>query len=306
MSVNKRFKVTFIGSKQLGLEVLRKMAELAPDSIQAIVTFDDTADKRSVLDAFVELSKKYGYPIYVLHKQSELLKCLSEVKPALCIVSNWYLILTKQILDLAPQGFLGLHASLLPSFRGNAPLVWALINGEQRTGITLFYFDEGMDTGDIVAQREFDIHELDTIKDLINKSITATSSIFDEVYIDLLLGNAPRRHQSKKGITYCGIRRPEDGIIDWKKSANAVHDFIRAQTIPYPCAFTLLEGKSLKVKSSRIFGVPFYGVPGTVSILNGEVVVACSEGAIIIDELVSGNGKVMKAISLLRCGNRLG
>lgn len=302
----KKLKVTFVGSKQLGLDVLNKMSELDAESIQAVITYDDSADDRSVLGAFEDFSEAHGYPVHILNKQNELLECLQEIKPDICIVSNWYLVLTPEVLASASHGFLGFHASLLPSYRGNAPLVWALINGETRTGITLFYFDQGMDTGDLVAQRAFDVGERDTIASLIDKSSTEVSEILDEVYADLLIGQAPRRVQSQRGISYCGVRRPDDGLINWRQSATAVFYFIRAQTIPYPCAFVEVDGVKVRVKSSHVFEHPFFGVPGVVSVVSGEIVVACSEGAIVIDEVLSDAMDVLSVKASFKYGLPLG
>ena len=149
----------FIGSKQIGLEVLARIYELYPKQLKGVITFDDSNDIRTKLDSFKTLSKTIKKPLYILTKPSELVNVVEKVKPDLGIVVGWYWIIKPNILNKVRRGILGIHASQLPKYRGSAPLVWQIINGEKESGVTLFYFDKGMDSGDIVGQKRFKIKE---------------------------------------------------------------------------------------------------------------------------------------------------
>ncbi|NJN80577.1 MAG: methionyl-tRNA formyltransferase [Anaerolineales bacterium] len=192
---------------------------------------------------------------------------------------GWYWVLKADVLNLVSHGWLGIHASLLPKYRGGAPLVWAIINGEAETGLSLFYFDEGMDTGDIVAQRKINIEFEDTIMNVLVKIQKESIEIVRENYPLLLAGNAQRLKQDHTQATYVALRRPSDGRINWNQPALKIYDFVRAQTHPYPGAFCYLDKKKLYVWNAKPFGFPFYGTPGQVVMIEHDyAVVTCGEG----------------------------
>ena len=149
------------------------------------------------------------------------------------------------ILKLAKKGAMGIHGSLLPKYRGNAPFVWAMINGEKETGVSLFYFEKGIDEGDIVARKEFPIEENETIKDVLEKARTASVDILLEYLPMIANGTAPKIPQDHSQATIFPKRTPEDGLIDWSWNAKRIKDFIRAQTKPYPGAFTIINNKKI-------------------------------------------------------------
>lgn len=147
-------KVTFIGSKHLGIRALKTVYALAPDKLYSIVTINDSKDVRCKLDEFREFSKQAGKKLHILTKPSELKAIIKEDSPDMCIVVGWYWILNANLLEIVRNGFLGIHASLLHKYRGGSPLVWPIINGDKESGLSLFYFDKGMDTGNVVAQND--------------------------------------------------------------------------------------------------------------------------------------------------------
>jgi methionyl-tRNA formyltransferase len=161
-------------------------------------------------------------------------------------------MIPKKILNIAGKGAAGIHASMLPKGRGNAPLVWALINGESATGITFFYFSDGVDDGDIIGQREILIIEDETIKTLLDKVETESKSLLLEC-IPLIAENKIKAWaQDDSAATYYPKRTPDDGLIDWNMSSKEISRFIRAQTKPYPGAFTIIENKKVIIWDATI------------------------------------------------------
>ncbi|MFH2056209.1 MAG: methionyl-tRNA formyltransferase [bacterium] len=300
-------RVTFIGSKEIGLRALQTMFEIAPRSVCQIITFDDSSDKRSRFREFEQFAAAHEIPFDVPRRPSQLDELLQRSRPDLCVVVGWYWILKPETLALAPAGFVGAHASKLPSYRGGAPLVWSVIKGEREGGITLFYFDEEMDNGDIIAQHRFQIEPLETISDLLVKAEAGLSVLLRENYPLLLKGTAPRLPQDKSLATYCAQRRPEDGRIDWKLASSQVHDFIRAQTHPYPGAYTILGGgQKIHIWKSEPFPHGYLGPPGrVVQQADDHVVVTCGEGAVKIFQVEVNDWGAVPAPEMLQVGAQL-
>jgi len=186
--------------------------------------------------------------------------------------------------ELAPA--YGLHASLLPDYSGGAPLVWAMINGEKKTGITLFQMDEGVDSGPIAGQKEEPIHPDDTIATLYAR--------IEERGLELLRGSLPQiasvtiklQKQDENKRRVVPQRSPEDGQIDWTMDATYIDRFVRAQTKPYPGAFTTMDSKPLHIWRTAVADLNDLSKPGYVEKANdGSYNVGCNKGAITICEI---------------------
>jgi len=176
---------------------------------------------------------------------------IAEIKPDVILVMGWYYMVPKKIRNLAKHGAWGIHASLLPKYAGGAPLVWAIINGETKTGVTLFKLDEGVDDGDIILQKEIYINKEDTIAEVYQKATIASKEILQKIFsnsLDLLTFTP----QSKESIEVWPQRSPEDGEIDWNWDVEKIKNFIRAQTKPYPGAWTIIDGKKITIWSATI------------------------------------------------------
>jgi len=168
------------------------------------------------------------------------------------LAAGWYHLIPASVRSQFPRGVVGIHASLLPKYRGGAPLVWAMIEGERTTGVSLFYFDDGVDTGDLIDQRSFPIHDTDTIADVLERATAASEEMLVGVYPALAAGTAPRRAQDHEQAAVYPQRSPADGRIDWTWSAERIDRFIRAQTRPYPGAFTEVGGKRVTIWSATV------------------------------------------------------
>jgi len=244
--------VVFIGSKTIGYCCMRACEEVAPNTIRAILTLQDTDDSRSAYSDFSRFVRDRNIPLHLYKKSSDLDEFITKNKAELCIVVGWYWIIKKEVLDKVPYGFVGLHGSLLPKYRGGSPLVWSIINGDTETGVSLFYFADGLDNGDIIAQAGFNIKKEDTIKEVSDKATECATIIFKEYYPRLLQGNAPRTHQDEQQATYVPMRKPDDGLINWTWSPKRIQDFIRAQTKPYPGAFTYVRDRKVIIWNAEV------------------------------------------------------
>jgi methionyl-tRNA formyltransferase len=161
-------------------------------------------------------------------------------------------MLAPALLAEARAGALNMHGSLLPRYRGRAPVNWAVLRGERETGATLHYMAEKPDAGDIVTQMRVPILPDDTAREVFDKVTVAAEIALDGALPGLLAGTAPRRPQDLASGSYFGGRRPEDGIIDWSQDAASIHNLVRAVAPPYPGARTLLSGRPARVLRTRV------------------------------------------------------
>src|SRR5687767_5662374 len=152
-------RVMFLGSKRAGLRCLDAMLDVEASSIVAALTLDDTADVRSVHNEFAVLAEKHSVPLHTVSRRSEVQPLLGRHTPDLCIVVGWYWLVADTLITSVSKGFIGIHFSLLPLYRGSSPLVWAMLNGERETGVSMFSLVKDVDAGDIWGQRRVPIEK---------------------------------------------------------------------------------------------------------------------------------------------------
>jgi methionyl-tRNA formyltransferase len=257
----KRVKIVFFGATELGYKCCRLIIEKKLAEVTGIFTiprefkisYTKTTVKNVLYANFFDFKKEHDIPVIeITDKMAAYKHEIEEFKPDFMLAIGWYYMIPKSIRELAPKGCTGIHASLLPKYRGGAPLVWAIINGEAETGLTFFYLDEGIDDGDIIAQKKFSIEPEDTIRELIVKTTDAALSVIKEYLPKISDGTAPRIKQDHSKATVVPQRKPEDGLIDWNWDSKRIKDFIRAQTKPYPGAYTVIEGKKITIWDAEI------------------------------------------------------
>lgn len=196
-----------------------------------------------------------GCDIVVMENEITAFSCLQHLAhwhPDLLLVLGWYYKIPREVREIATLGCAGIHASLLPKYRGGAPIPWAIINGEKITGVTFFYMGNKIDDGDIIAQRSFPIEENDTCATIYEKATQASIQILRGYLPLIAAGTVPHTPQDHSQATYFPLRKPEDGLINWSWNSKHIHDFIRAQTRPYPGAFTYIEGKKVTIWDADI------------------------------------------------------
>jgi methionyl-tRNA formyltransferase len=294
-------RVVFLGSKTLGLRCLEKMYSLRPDALAAVITIDDRQDARSAYAGMEAFCGQKRIPHRVAKNLKQTGQFVQEAEPHLGFVCGWYQLLSQELLDVAQRGFLGIHYSPLPKYRGGSPLVWQIINGEPEVALSLFSFTAGMDDGDIWARARVPIGHSDTIADVAARLDERSLAVLDEKYLAILDGTLEPIPQDHSQATYCAPRQPDDGAIPWSSSAAAVYNFIRAQTHPYPGAFTWLSGEKLIVWKARMENIIFYGTPGQVARVSADgVYVVCGDNRPVVLERVEWKGQQEDASNLLK------
>ncbi len=219
---------------------------------------------------------------------------LSDMKADLIVTAAYGRILPKRILDIPEKGCINVHASLLPAYRGAAPINHAIINGERYTGITTMLMNEGLDTGDILLQKKIEITENMTAGQLHDILAVEGAALLLET-LDLLAGKKIKAvPQEESKATYAPVMTRESGLIDWTKSSCEVHNLVRG-TEPWPCSYTFLCGKRLKIWKTELCRQEMTVVtPGIIinSTADG-IFVSCGKGIIAIKELQFENSRRM-------------
>lgn len=217
----------FLASKSLGLKLLRTF-----DLNGSLILHpDDSGDDRSVMPAFKQLGA------HIVRTPEDADAALRDYCPDIVFVCGWYWLLSDETRALAPKGFFGIHNSLLPKYRGGAPLVWAIIHGEERVGSSLFRLDGGIDDGPIAHQFAIGLPRTANVADAGAMIEAEWELVFPGVWRGLCEGTVALRPQEGTPTTFPNRDR-SDGLIDWSLPAAKVHDFIRAQAAPYPGAFS--------------------------------------------------------------------
>lgn len=298
-NVKERFnRVLFIGSKESGLKVFKKIYNIAPEKVIGCVTIDDCDDSRSCLAGFKEICRENKIELRISSREYSLAEAIETMKPDICIVMGWYYIIQKELIDKVKGGFIGIHNSLLPLHRGFAPVVWAMIAGDKETGFSVFSLDAGMDTGDIWYQEKVEILESDYVSDVLQKIDARIEHFFEEQYLKILYGKVKPWKQNLVKISYGAKRTEMDGKIDWSKSAYEIYNFIRAQSRPYPGAYTMYKGEKIILWNSRIFPYDIWGSPGQIGLIDveqQEVIVVCGQNTGIVLRNIEINGKEIVA-----------
>jgi len=250
--------------------------------IQAVFTYPDSDAEAIWFESVAQLASRHEIPVYAPTDINHpiWIDKIKSLAPDLIFSFYYRDMISSAILDIPKSGALNLHGSLLPKYRGRAPINWALVNGETETGITLHYMTEQADAGDIVCQQAVSIDSSDTALSLNQKLTTAAAQMLDECLPQLKAGKAKRQSQNHAEATYFGKRTPEDGAIDWEQPATAIHNLVRAVTRPYPGAFTYRGQRKITIWESKAVDAPKKNSrPGTV-LSTQPLVIACGEGAL--------------------------
>jgi len=297
-------------------------------NLSAVVTQPDSASGRGrklTPPPVKKVALEHGLSIYQPERvrDAEFIQILKQLHPEAIVIAAYGQILPKRILDMPPCGCINIHPSLLPKYRGAAPIQRAIINGEQKTGVTIMLMDEGEDTGDIILQKEVEISADDTAITLHDRLAQIAAGLLLEALI--LAENAPPLHypQNEAEATYAPKLTKEDGLIDWHKSAIQIRNLVRG-TLPWPGAYTYFgEGQLLKVLSCSLrsptaspYGslrsstISAYGeftdipmmeaAPGTIYITDEkEMAVKTGEGVILLKTVQPANRNPMNATDFI-------
>ena len=245
-----------------------------------------------------ELALQHNLTVYQPEKlrDGKALEIFHALKPDLAVVVAYGRILPKGLLEVPPSGCVNVHGSLLPKYRGAAPIQWSVLNGDPVGGITTMYMAEGLDSGDMILQEKTPIGENETSGELYERLSQMGASLLSETLKQIASGIAPRIPQEESQATLAPMLEKPMGQLDFSKPAFAVHKWICGMN-PWPAAFTALDGMPVKVYRSRI--AQGEGDPGTI--LPGKgLTVACGQGAVELLEIQAQGGKRMVAADYLR------
>ena len=218
-------------------------------------------------------------------------------RPDVVVVAAYGALLPPPFLDLAPQGALNIHASLLPRWRGAAPIQRALLAGDRETGISIMRMDKGLDTGPVLSQYRLAIGADDDAGSLHDKLAALGARAIVEALAQVEAGTARATAQPVEGATYARKMGHEDAILDWSQPAAVLERAVRALR-PSPGAVTTLNGERIKVRRAHL--AAGNGIPGSVLAAEDALLVACGEGALAITELQRAGGKPLAASDFLR------
>ena len=289
----RKLRAVFMGTAPFALPTLRSLADT--EEVIAVITQPDRPRGRGqevapppAKELALDLGLKILQPERV--KDPHFIAQLEELKIDVIVVAAFGQILPPAILGMPPLGCINVHPSLLPKYRGAAPINWTIINGESKTGVTTYLMDEGMDTGPILLSRQVEIKEDDTAEELGEQLAALGGDLAQETVQGLKEKGLQPIPQDEKGATYAPLLKKADGLIQWEAATDRIRNQIRGM-LPWPVAFTWLKGKRMKLFRGRTGDGA--GAPGEITSLEGGIEVACGTGSLVIEELQLEGGKKM-------------
>jgi len=252
------------------------------------------------------LSSYYGIPVYQPERLDEnTVGMIKEQKPDIIIVVAYGKILPVSLLSIPRYGCVNIHASLLPRYRGAAPIQWSVINGEEVTGVTSMYMDKGLDTGDIILKSETAIAPEETAGQLYDRLSQMGAQLLIRTLEVIFEGRAPKEKQNDEQSTYAPMLNKNTARIDWAKTNMEIYNLVRGTT-PWPTAWTTLHGEIIKIHAVKMIEREFDTFPGAILKTNREdgIVVACRKGGIGILTLQIPGKQRMSTQDYLR-GNKI-
>jgi len=267
--------------------------------ISAIFTHSDTGTESHFFDSVARLAAEQGIPVYAPEDVNHPLWVdrIKTMAPDYIFSFYYRALLNDSILSSARLGAFNLHGSLLPKYRGRAPLNWVLVNGETETGVTLHRMVKRADAGDIVAQQRVAIDEQDNALTLHRKLVACATQVLEGALPAVKRGDIATTPQNECEATVVGRRTPEDGRIKWEQPAHAVNNLVRAVTYPWPGAFAFAGTVKFVVWKSRVHSTEYQAKPGTVLSVE-PFLIACGEGALEVVTGQSDNGVFMNGSQL--------
>ena len=295
-------KILFMGTPEFAKENLKALCEDGGNEIVGVISQPDKPQGRH-MELIPTPVKAYalsqGISVYQPEtlKDNAILPLLRELAPELIVVVAYGKILPEYVLNFPKYGCVNMHASLLPRFRGAAPIQRAVMAGDKITGITAMYMEKGLDTGDMIMKAEIEIGEEQTSGELHDALAELGGKVLLETVGLIKNGDVKAEKQDDSKATYAHMLTKAEGEIDWSKSAQEINNRVRGLN-PWPMAFTFLGGKRIVI--DRVTIAEGSGEPGEVISAEGALVVACGEGAVEIDSLKPEGKKKMPVSEYLR------
>lgn len=293
-------KVCFMGTPDFARTVLESVVNAGYNVVLCCCQPDKPVGRKKIITPppVKVLAQEKGIDVFQPDsmKTDEAFETISKYEPDLIITAAYGKILPLRVLNIPSLGCINVHASLLPKYRGAAPVQYAIMNGDAVTGVTIMEMDEGMDTGAMIDKVEVPIDDKIDTETLMAQLAVAGSKLLIDTLPKYLSGEIIAKAQDNNEATICGQIKPDQGVIDWNLDAKKIHDMVRALT-NWPGASTLLDGNKLKIYKTHLADEVLDGKPGEiVKAHKKDLFVKCGEGVIAIDELQTAGGKRLQAI----------
>ena len=290
--------IMFMGTPEISATCLQKLLDDGHKVTSVVTREDKPRGRKMVMTPTVvkSLAIENGIPVFTPQtlRSEDFEKLLSEYSPELIVVVAYGKILPKNVIDFPKYGCINLHVSLLPKYRGAAPMQRAIMEGERETGVTVMYMDEGLDTGDIIAVEKFSISDTDDFEAIHDRSALVGSALLSKTIFSMEKGEIKREKQDDSLATYAKKVEREDCKLDFTLSAKKL-DFIIRGVTPIPGAFAFHNGKMLKINKAT--PINKNGEAGRVLALDekgeGSFTVGCGEGSLLVTSVIpEGKGKM--------------
>jgi methionyl-tRNA formyltransferase len=290
-------RIVFVGAHMESYAPFKRLMERGDNIVGFVTLTEESMRKMSGATDLTQLASGSKIPQLRITNvnRPESIEWIRNLQPDLLLVIGWTQLLKPELLRVPTLTCIGFHASLLPKYRGRAPVNWAIINGETVTGNSMITLEPEADTGDVVAQREIPITDEDDCNTIYQKVGRTEVEMLEEVLPQIQRGVLPRTKQDNSIATVMPKRRPEDGIIDWNRSTRDLYNWVRALTEPYPGAFTFVNGEKVFIWKAQIEQTPMtLAEPGTVSVDDaGSPLVATADGWLrLVSVQKEGCGKI--------------
>lgn len=300
-------RVVFMGTPEIAATCLKKIIQDGIDVV-GVYTQPDRPKNRGMKLAFSpvkEVALAAGIPVFQPEhfREDDTVEQLRALQPDVVAVVAYGRILPQRVLDIAPKGFINIHASLLPKYRGSAPYQWAVLNGEAETGVTAMYLVRQMDAGDMIDVAKTPIDPDETAGELLDRLAVLGAELLSQTLSRVSQGEVEHTPQDESQVCYADMLDKSMSPIDWSKTSWQVHNHVRGLH-PWPVATMELQGKTFKVHKTCV--ADGKGEPGQIlGLTKRGLLIACGEGAVEVLELQAEGGKRMRAPDYFR-GHPLG
>jgi methionyl-tRNA formyltransferase len=310
-------RLIFCGTPQFAVPTLKHLLGNSDFELLAVITQPDRPQGRGHEVSFSpvkEIALAAHLPLHQPEKirAPEVQRLLERLSPDFIAIIAYGQIIPARLLSIPKHGWINLHASLLPKYRGASPINWAIVNGETKTGLTTMRIDAGMDTGDMLLQREIDIGHAETAPELAARMSEAGAPLIEETLRVLAAGKIIRRPQNHAEATLAPILKKEDGRIDWHRPAQEIYNRMRGFA-PWPGAYTTFRSQTCHLfaepVSNQVFATQFSGkasvVPGTLFAEKNALFVFCGSATVLRIQSVKLEGRKQVSASEFTIGARL-